>query len=105
MPSLHIVWDWNGTSIDDLEVVVGALNVGTSKFGVAPIDEDRYRDHFTRPVRAFHDSLFGRPVSDMDCAYLNKTFHDENYGRADRVPLIPGEADPVDRVRVEAATV
>jgi phosphoglycolate phosphatase-like HAD superfamily hydrolase len=96
--SLHIVWDWNGTLLDDLEIVVESLNVGTAEFGVAPIDADGYRDHFTRPVRAFYDSLFGRAVSDMEWAYLNKTFHDEYYERVHRAPLTVGAVDAVDRV-------
>ncbi len=92
------MWDWNGTLLDDLEIVVESLNVGTAEFGVNPIDADGYRDHFTRPVRAFYDSLFGRPVSDMEWAYLNKTFHDEYYERVHRAPLTVGAVDAVDRV-------
>jgi phosphoglycolate phosphatase-like HAD superfamily hydrolase len=95
--SLHIVWDWNGTLLDDLEIVVESLNVGTAEFGVAPIDEDGYRDHFKRPVRAFYDSLFGRMVSDMEWAYLNKTFHDEYNERVHRAPLTVGAVEAVER--------
>lgn len=99
MTPLHIVWDWNGTLLDDLEIVVEALNVGTAAFGVAPIDEDGYRDHFTRPVRAFYCSLFGRTVSDVEWAYLNKTFHDEYYARVHRAVLTVDAVDAIDRVR------
>ena len=90
MNRLHIVWDWNGTLLDDLGVVVESLNVGIARYGLAPIVEDQYRDHFTRPVRAFYDSLFGRPVSDMEWETLNKTFHDEYFER------VPGASLTVD---------
>lgn len=96
--SLHIVWDWNGTLLDDLDIVVESLNVGTAAFDIPPIDEDGYRDHFTRPVRAFYDSLFRRPVSDMEWGHLNKTFHDEYYSRAHRAPLTAGSVEALDRV-------
>ncbi|MGH8913908.1 MAG: HAD family hydrolase [Acidimicrobiia bacterium] len=99
MRPLHIVWDWNGTLLDDLEIVVESLNVGTASFGVAPIDESGYRDHFTRPVRAFYDSLFGRTVSDMEWGYLNKTFHDEYHNRVSRASLTEGATTVLDRVR------
>ena len=56
-------------------------------FDVGPIDEDDYRDHFTRPVRAFYDSLFGRVVTDDEWASLNDTFHVEYISRADEADL------------------
>ena len=98
MRSLHIVWDWNGTLLDDLDIVVESLNVGTARFGVAPIDHNGYRDHFTRPVRGFYESLFSRPVSDMEWAQLNKSFHDEYYARVERATLTTGAREAIDRV-------
>lgn len=96
--ALHIVWDWNGTLLDDLAIVVESLNVGTAALGFPAIDEDGYRDHFTRPVRAFYDSLFGRPVSDSEWDHLNHTFHDEYYSRVERARLTVGAVEAVDRV-------
>lgn len=87
MASRHIVWDWNGTLLDDLHVVIDAANFSLDQFGVGPIDEDDYRDHFTRPVRAFYDSLFGRSISDSEWTTLNDTFHDEYYIRVANADL------------------
>lgn len=87
MSTQHVVWDWNGTLLDDLTVVIEALNIGIGKFGHDPIDEDEYRTHFTRPVRAFYDSLLARPVSDMEWEALNNTFHDEYFDRVHRAKL------------------
>ena len=100
MRIVHIVWDWNGTLLDDLDIVVDSLNVGTARFGVGPIDHDGYRDHFTRPVRGFYESLFSRPVSDMEWEQLNKSFHEEYYARVDRASLTVGALEAIDRVRV-----
>ena len=98
MRSFHIVWDWNGTLLDDLDIVVESLNVGTARFGVPPIDHDGYRDHFTRPVRGFYDSLFGRAISDMEWAELNRSFHDEYHARVERARLTTGARETIDRV-------
>lgn len=84
---MHIVWDWNGTLFDDLSVVIEAANVSLARLGAPPIDEDSYRDHFTRPVRAFYDSLFSRPVTDEEWHALNDTFHVEYMARADKAEL------------------
>lgn len=87
MSGIHIVWDWNGTLLDDLSVVIEAANISMGRFGVGPIDEDGYRDHFTRPVRAFYDSLFGRLVTDEEWERLNETFHHEYFGHVDAAQL------------------
>lgn len=87
MTSKHVVWDWNGTLLDDLPVVVEAVNLSMGRLGMPPIDEDGYRDHFTRPVRAFYDSLFGRPISDEEWDQLNEGFHTEYFARVDGAAL------------------
>jgi phosphoglycolate phosphatase-like HAD superfamily hydrolase len=97
---LHFVWDWNGTLLDDLEVVIEASNVGLERFDIA-LDEDIYRDHFTRPVRAFYDSLFGRPISDEEWEWLNRVFHDEYMERADRAELTQDALQALDLVGAE----
>lgn len=94
----HVVWDWNGTLLDDLAVVIDAANVGLAEFGVEPLDEDRYRDHFTRPVRAFYDSLFGRSVTDAEWERLNNVFHSEYMARADEARLTADALDALDAV-------
>ena len=98
MGQVHIVWDWNGTLFDDLPVVILAANASMARFGVGPIDEDGYRDHFTRPVRAFYDSLFGRLVSDAEWEDLNDRFHDEYFALADTVSLMSDALDALSAV-------
>lgn len=99
---LHFIWDWNGTLLDDLSVVIEAANVGLGRHGIGPLDEDLYRDHFTRPVRSFYDSLFGRPVSNDEWEDLNHTFHVEYMARADEAPLTVDALEALDAVGVDA---
>lgn len=72
----HVVWDWNGTLLDDLHLVIEAVNGGIAGFGLASITRDDYRNHYTRPVRVFYDRLFGRPVADEEWRQLNDSYHD-----------------------------
>lgn len=71
----HVVWDWNGTLLDDLGVVVAAVNASLAEFGAPPIDADGYRDHYTRPVHLFYEALFGRQVTDREWRQIDATFH------------------------------
>ena len=73
---MHIVWDWNGTLFDDLEVVVASVNQGLATFGAAPIDLDAYRSHYTRPVKLFYDKLLARELTDDEWNEVDRTFHD-----------------------------
>jgi len=87
--SRHIVWDWNGTLLDDLHVVIEAVNRSIGLLGMDPIDEDAYRDHFTRPVRYFYDSLLGRVITDLEWERLNEGFHEHYYTLVPAARLAP----------------
>lgn len=78
---VHIVWDWNGTLFDDLEVVVLSVNQALASFQARPIDLDGYRSHYTRPVKVFYDRLLGRDMSDEEWRGIDRVFHDA-YRRA-----------------------
>jgi phosphoglycolate phosphatase-like HAD superfamily hydrolase len=72
----HVVWDWNGTLVADLDAVVAAVNVSLGALGEPPIDEEVYRRHYTRPVRRFYESLLRRTVSDAQMAAIDAVFHE-----------------------------
>lgn len=92
----HLVWDWNGTLLDDLPIVVQSVNVSLAQFGAGSIDADDYRDHYTRPVRDFYASLLGRVIDDEEWLRLNTTFHDEYFRLAKVVQLAPGALKAID---------
>lgn len=73
---MHIVWDWNGTLFDDLEVVVASVNDGLATFGGTPIDLDGYRSHYTRPVKHFYDRLLARDLTINEWNEIDRVFHD-----------------------------
>lgn len=89
----HIVWDWNGTLLDDLPIVIEAVNRSIAGLGESPITADDYRDHYTRPVRHFYDRLFGRTITDDEWLRLNTTFHDSYFTLAKTADLAPGAHD------------
>ncbi len=91
-----MVWDWNGTLLDDLPIVIEAVNRSIAIFNEGPIDTDLYRDHYTRPVRFFYDALFGRVVSDEEWLELNTAFHDHYFTLAESVDLAWGARSAMD---------
>ena len=53
----HIIWDWNGTLIDDAWLCVEILNNILEKRSLNAITIDDYREHFTFPVRDYYVKL------------------------------------------------
>lgn len=71
----HVVWDWNGTLFDDLEVVVAAVNAVMADVGRPAITAADYQRLYTRPVHLFYERLFDRPVADDEWPRLDDVFH------------------------------
>ena len=53
----HIVWDWNGTLLDDAQACVGALNRMLEKRRLPSVNVSRYRDVFNFPVKDYYRTL------------------------------------------------
>lgn len=53
----HILWDWNGTLLDDSDVCVATLNSVLTDHGLNPIGLERYREIFEFPVHRFYRTL------------------------------------------------
>ena len=70
----YIIWDWNGTLIDDVSAAVNALNRMLSIRGVAPVTRDFYRAHFGFPVRPFY-AVAGLDMEKEDWDKICTDFH------------------------------
>jgi len=53
----HIIWDWNGTLLDDTRLCVEVLNGILGRRGRGPITADDYRTNFGFPVIHFYRYL------------------------------------------------
>jgi phosphoglycolate phosphatase-like HAD superfamily hydrolase len=71
----HLVWDWNGTLLNDLTLVVAATNASLAVYGGAPVTADEHRRDFRRPIIDYYAHVLGRPLDRADFARLDQTFH------------------------------
>ena len=53
----HIIWDWNGTLLDDVWLGVEAINVVLKRYHLPSLSRDRYLDIFTFPVIDYYKKL------------------------------------------------
>jgi phosphoglycolate phosphatase-like HAD superfamily hydrolase len=83
----HLVWDWNGTLVDDQSAVVAAVNDALASLRLRPIDSDAYRTHFTRPVQRFYEQVAGRPIEPGEWRALDEAYHDSYGARVEGLAL------------------
>ncbi|HEY0118916.1 MAG TPA: HAD hydrolase-like protein [Cellulomonas sp.] len=72
---MHLVWDWNGTLLDDTALVVAATNVTLGRLGGRAVTVAEHRRDFSRPVADYYARILGRPVGPDEFARLDGTFH------------------------------
>ncbi|WP_026423930.1 HAD family hydrolase [Actinokineospora inagensis] len=70
----HIVWDWNGTLLDDGDALVQATMAAFARAGLPKVTVDGYREHFTRPIPQFYDRLAGKTLSSQEQLSLDTHF-------------------------------
>jgi phosphoglycolate phosphatase len=71
----HIVWDWNGTLLDDVQASVSTINRLLADRGLPPTDVPRYRTEFGFPVRAYYAAI-GFQLEQENWDLLARTYHD-----------------------------
>ena len=71
----YILWDWNGTLLDDTQAALDTLNFMLRKRGRPEIGMDFYRDRFAFPVRPFYREI-GMDVQDSEWDALAREYHD-----------------------------
>lgn len=69
----HIVWDWNGTLLDDVDVCVETLNTLLAERDMGSVTREWYRTHFGFPVKGFYEQL-GFDFARESFASLSATF-------------------------------
>jgi phosphoglycolate phosphatase len=84
----HVLWDWNGTILDDLHVVIDVMNQLLASKGLPPIDQVRYQREFGFPVRDYYTRLGLGPAHGTFEEWA-RAFIDEYDRRARAIPIRP----------------
>jgi phosphoglycolate phosphatase len=53
----HVIWDWNGTLLDDVHLTIEIMDWMLAPRGLPPLDVDRYHEVFGFPVRDYYERL------------------------------------------------
>jgi phosphoglycolate phosphatase len=94
----HIVWDWNGTLLDDIGACVETINRMLRRRTLPLLDANRYREIFGFPVRDCY-LVLGFDLEREDWDAVAREFH-ANYAEASQsAGLRPGTVAALERFR------
>ncbi len=95
-----IIWDWNGTLLDDLDVCIGAINQMLEKRSLKPLTHRRYREIFTFPVRDYYVKAgFDFKKDDWETAAME--FINNYRDSVINSPLHPDALSALDRFNIQ----
>jgi phosphoglycolate phosphatase-like HAD superfamily hydrolase len=84
----HLVWDWNGTLLDDLTLVVSATNHTFSVVGGPSVNADEHRRRFRRPVAEFYAEILQRAIDEDEFGEMDRIFHEAYRLGLTTIPLV-----------------
>lgn len=85
-PIRHVIWDWNGTLLDDAGHALKALNHTLSDRNLAALTLERYREIYEHPVRLIYERA-GVDLSKESLAVLTDEWHVQYSAGLDEVEL------------------
>lgn len=71
----HLVWDWNGTLLDDIHAVLGASNAAFAEVELGPLTLEQYREMYCVPIPRFYERLMGRLPTPAEWERMDGLFH------------------------------
>lgn len=85
----NIVWDWNGTLLDDVRISVDTINRMLEQKNLKRLTVDNYKSIFGFPVKAYYE-LIGFDFSRDDWEEVSINFVNTYNALAKDVELTPG---------------
>ncbi len=92
-----IIWDWNGTLLDDVSACIGAMNVMLKKRDLALLDTEHYRNVFTFPVIDYYRTI-GFDFDREPFSVLAEEYIALYQATAHNAPLRPGAEETLRRL-------
>lgn len=99
----HVIWDWNGTLLSDVEHAVATINDLLAPRGLPLMDIDRYRKIFGFPIRGYYERL-GFDLQAESFEALCETYVASYMSKIDRCALTPGSRELLGQVKQSGKT-
>ena len=95
----HIIWDWNGTILDDVEIALLCINTMLRKRKMAELNLEGYRRIFGFPVIESYKTLGFKFDSHAEWDAVSREFHAYYDESSPRASLTKGVVATLDGIR------
>ena len=85
----HIIWDWNGTLLNDVDLSLTAINIVLKRYNLPALERARYLEIFTFPVIEYYHKL-GFDFTQTPFSIVGTEFIEEYTARMLQVDLHEG---------------
>lgn len=103
MRKKHIIWDFNGTLLNDAQLSVDCDNHVFDELKLPRITIEDYRAHMTMPVRDFYTAL-GIDLNVYKYETIARIWLDMFNRNAVSCGLVPGALESIDRLKAQGYT-
>ena len=93
-----ILWDWNGTLADDVQVALRSVNDILARRNRSPITTEDYYSYIDTPIRRFYEHLFS-PLDDQLFDRILTEFNEGYRLHMKETGLMEGGAETLERFR------
>lgn len=93
---MTIFWDWNGTLIADVPLVVKVNNLVFAQHGYRDTDEEEYRRVFRFPVKDYYTAL---GVAEEDFPMIAREWNEQYVAQFDEATLAPDVPETLRRFK------
>lgn len=74
----YILWDWNGTLLDDVDISIDCVNILLDKLGLSKTNREEYYQMMDMPMRKYYENLFSSRKFELEYEICTENFH-KNY--------------------------
>lgn len=97
-----IIWDWNGTLLNDIGASLASVNDMLEMRGMPPIDIDFYKECICTPIKGFYDRVFD--MEKEDYSVIIKQYNEGYLYHLKNCKLTDGAVETLERFRAEGKT-
>jgi phosphoglycolate phosphatase len=94
----HIIWDWNGTILNDVDLSVELINWLLKEHNLKTVSKDEYKSIFTIPVKNYYAAL-GFDFAKESFEVVGKKWMDGYERRKFECKVYPGVVEVMEKIK------
>lgn len=94
-----VIWDWNGTLLNDVDLAINSINKVLNKYKISQISYNQYRDSFTFPVIKYYESI-GFDFDKLSFKVVGKEFIDIYNSEFHTCQMFPNAHETLEKIKL-----